>query len=109
MKIEKKYIEYLNSVVIDEDPEKIEKLIKLVKEATKSLPPKCKQVFELSKKEGLTNIEISEHLSISVKAVEAQITKAFTIIRKKLKDNMTFLLFLLLDFKALSNRFLNKA
>ena len=47
------------------------------------LPPKYKQVFMLSKKEGLTNIEISEHLEISVKTAEAQITRGFKFLRKK--------------------------
>jgi RNA polymerase sigma-70 factor (ECF subfamily) len=29
------------------------------------LPPKCKQIFLLSKEEGLTNIEIAEYLNLS--------------------------------------------
>lgn len=59
------------------------KLLKAVKKVVQRLPPKCKKIFELSKKEGLTNIEIAEHLNLSIKAVEAQITKAFSTIRKK--------------------------
>lgn len=100
MKIEKKYIEYLNSFVIDEDKEDIQKLIKLVKVIIQDLPPKCKKIFELSKKEGLTNIEISEHLNVSVKAVEAQITKAFKILKVKVGDKIKSILFLIFDLRC---------
>ena len=48
------------------------------------LPEKCKQIFKLSKKEGLTNIEIADYLQISIKTVEAQISIAFSKIRKDL-------------------------
>ncbi|WP_298780001.1 RNA polymerase sigma factor [uncultured Polaribacter sp.] len=99
MKIEKMYIDYINSIVLDEDKEDTQKLIKQVKIIIQNLPPKCKHVFELSKKEGLTNIEISEHLNVTVKAVEAQITRAFSIIRKKLKGKTDLILFLLFDVK----------
>ena len=99
MKIEKMYIDYINSIVIDENEEDLQKLIIQVKEIIQNLPPKCKQVFELSKKEGLTNIEISEYLNITIKAVEAQITRAFNTIRKELKDNTRFILFLLFEVK----------
>ncbi|MCH7524307.1 MAG: hypothetical protein IIC74_04685 [Bacteroidetes bacterium] len=42
-----------------------------------------KNVFLLSKREGLSNIEISEHLNVSQKTVEAHITKAFCLIRER--------------------------
>ena len=99
LRIEKKYIEYLDSLIIDSNKEDTEELITNVKEIIKKLPPKCKQVFELSKKEGLTNVEISEYLDVSVKAVEAQITKAFKILRVKLRDRIKPILFLLFDLK----------
>ncbi|WP_199912748.1 RNA polymerase sigma factor [Aquimarina aquimarini] len=103
-KIEKKYIEYLNSFVEKEDPEMMEKLINLVKHAIQELPPKCKQIFELSKKEGLTNLEISNHLNINIKTVEAHITKAFSLIRKRLKGKINTILFLLFDWKKMRHR-----
>jgi RNA polymerase sigma-70 factor (ECF subfamily) len=49
------------------------------------LPKKCKEIFILSKKNGLTNIEIAEYLGISIKTVENQITLAFSKIKKQLK------------------------
>ena len=87
--LEKKYIDALNTIIEDEDESSLEKLITLVKHEIENLPPKCKQTFKLSKQEGLTNIEISEYLNVSIKSVEAHITKAFSILRKKIGDNNT--------------------
>ena len=56
-----------------------------------SLPNRCKQIFLMSKIEGLKYKEISHNLRISVKTVEVQISKALKILRSKL---VTFLLFL---------------
>lgn len=94
LELEKKYIEAIDQFIEDHDPRQMEKLIDAVKEQIETLPPRCKEVFVLSKKEGLTNIEISEYLEISVKTVEAQITKAFSQLREKLGDKMELLLIL---------------
>lgn len=95
MVIEKKYIDALDAIIEDTDKSRIEKLINLVKKEIENLPPKCKQTFLLSKQEGLTNIEISEYLNVSIKTVEAQITKAFSIIREKTGEKTNGILFLL--------------
>ncbi|MDO5978233.1 RNA polymerase sigma factor [Flavivirga spongiicola] len=95
MTIEKKYIDALNHIVEKEDENSLEKLIALVKKEIGNLPPKCKQTFLLSKQEGLTNIEIAEYLNVSIKSVEAHITKAFSILRKTLGGKMNSILFLL--------------
>lgn len=79
--LEKKYIDALDSVILENPETDFEKLKDLVKLAIKELPPKCKQIFELSKKEGLTNPEIASYLNLSIKTIEAQITKAFKLIR----------------------------
>ncbi|GAA4809777.1 RNA polymerase sigma-70 factor [Litoribaculum gwangyangense] len=93
--LEKKYIDALNHVVEEADENSLEKLIALVKKEIENLPPKCKKTFILSKQEGLTNIEIAEYLNISIKSVEAHITKAFSILRKTLGDKTNGVLFLL--------------
>ena len=49
------------------------------------LPPKCKQVFTMSRFDGLNNKDISELMDISVKTVENQMTKALKFFRKNLK------------------------
>ncbi|MGO3183818.1 MAG: RNA polymerase sigma factor [Aequorivita sp.] len=96
--LEKKYIEALDTIVENEDGKSLERLIDLVTIEIHKLPPKCKETFLLSKKEGLTNIEIAEYLNVSVKSVEAHITKAFSILRDKLGNKMDVILFLLFGY-----------
>lgn len=93
--LEKKYIDALNVIVEEDDDKSLEKLIHLVHREIEKLPPKCKQVFLMSKQEGLANIEIAEFLNVSIKAVEAQITKAFMLLRNKLGEKYNSILFLL--------------
>ncbi|TPV35568.1 RNA polymerase sigma-70 factor [Paucihalobacter ruber] len=100
--LEKKYIDAL-STIVEEDETSLDKLMALVKLEIENLPPKCKQTFILSKQEGLTNIEIAEYLNISIKSVEAHITKAFTILRKSVGDKINGLLFLLFGTQKTSH------
>jgi len=97
--LEKTYHDALNSVVLEDDSESFQRVLKVVNKEIESLPPKCKEVFILSKKEGLTNIEIAEHLEVSIKTVEAQITKAFSILRSSLEERVKSALFLLFGKK----------
>lgn len=92
--LEKTYHDALNSVVLEDDSESFQRILKVVNKEIESLPPKCKEVFILSKKEGLTNIEIAEHLDVSIKTVEAQITKAFSILRSSLEEKVKSVLFM---------------
>jgi RNA polymerase sigma-70 factor (ECF subfamily) len=48
------------------------------------LPPRCREVFELSRVHGLRYAEIAEALHISQKTVEAQMGKALKILRGRL-------------------------
>lgn len=95
LSIEKKYIEALTTIVEDEESTAIDRLIKLVKKEIQELPPKCRETFLLSKSDGLTNVEIAEYKNISIKTVEAHMTKAFNILRKKIGDRVDGILFLL--------------
>lgn len=56
--------------------------IKQLKSLIETLPERCQEVLRMSKFEGLKNKEIAEELDISLKAVEANISRAFSIIRK---------------------------
>ena len=95
--VEEQYINKLKTIATDELSDKTANLIALVKKEIQNLPPKCKQMFLLSKKEGLTNVEIAEYLNVTTKAVERQMTVAFSFIRKKLDDKTDSILFLLFD------------
>lgn len=69
-------------------------LEKEIEIALQSLPEKCREVFELNRQEGLKYAEIAEKLNISIKTVEAQMSKALAIMREHLKDFMIALIFL---------------
>ncbi|WP_203256895.1 RNA polymerase sigma factor [Hyunsoonleella ulvae] len=96
--LDKKNIDALSSILEEEDEKSLDRLMNLVKREIENLPPKCKQTFLLSKQEGLTNIEISEYLNVSIKSVEAHMTKAFSILRKTVGEKMQGILFLLFGF-----------
>ncbi|MFP4470700.1 MAG: RNA polymerase sigma-70 factor [Bacteroidales bacterium] len=57
-----------------------------VKDAMDKLPEKCREVFEYSRFEDMKYREIAEKLGISVKTVEAQMSKALKILSHELKD-----------------------
>ncbi|MDE6632196.1 MAG: RNA polymerase sigma-70 factor [Muribaculaceae bacterium] len=54
--------------------------------AIDELPEKCREVFLLSKRDGLSNEEIAEKMNISVKTVKNQMTKAFARLRDSLSS-----------------------
>jgi RNA polymerase sigma-70 factor, ECF subfamily len=50
------------------------------------MAPRCREIFELSRNNGLSNQEISDQLGISKRTVELQITNSLKILRKELSD-----------------------
>ena len=60
------------------------------------LPEKTREVFILSKQEGMSYKEISEKLNISPKTVENQMGRAFKHLREKLKNYKELLILLFL-------------
>ena len=61
-----------------------DEMMLLVAEAVSQLPDRCREVFRKSREEGLSNAAIANQMRISVKTVEAQITKALRRIRETL-------------------------
>ncbi len=55
-----------------------------IRDAVAELPPRCREVFELSRVHNLSYAEIATSLSISVKTVEAQMGKALRLMRERL-------------------------
>ena len=80
--LEKKYIEELERFV-EKDDIFFEKLLSIVHREIQNLPPKCKKIFLMSKQQGFSNLEIAEHLNVSIKTIEYHITKAFAILRQR--------------------------
>ncbi|MDR1221291.1 MAG: RNA polymerase sigma-70 factor [Tannerella sp.] len=69
----------------------LKELEQLIREAVCSLPDLCRNIFQRSRIENQTNKEIAAELNISVKYVEAQITKALKFIKKYLGDSYSYL------------------
>jgi RNA polymerase sigma-70 factor (ECF subfamily) len=65
-----------------------------IKKAILKLPEKRRRIFELNRFENMKYQQIAEHLSISVKTVEAQMSKSLEFLRKELKEYLPLILWL---------------
>lgn len=91
-KYEKRILDNYNDLLLNHealsqlnvDALSFNELLEALNKAISNLPPKCREVFELSRVDGMKNREIAEQLNISVKAVEGHISKAL----KQLKDQL---------------------
>ncbi|MEM6829897.1 MAG: RNA polymerase sigma-70 factor [Bacteroidota bacterium] len=78
------YMEQANTAFSEnEDPDEIR--TRIMGEID-NLPPRCSEIFKLSRFEGLKYQEIADHLGISIKTVEVQMGKALKTLRDKLGD-----------------------
>lgn len=80
--------------VMDQDTISISETQSRIDEALNKLPPKCREVFELSRFEELRYKAIAETLGISVKTVEVQMSKALKIMREELGDLIIWIMIL---------------
>ncbi len=62
-----------------------EQLVQLID----TLPAQCRNVFKLSREQGLSNREIASQLLISERAVEYHITRALSTLKTNLSDYLT--------------------
>lgn len=92
--LEKKYLEAID-LVVEKDEKNLEEILIQLDLEVNNLPEKCKRIFLLNKKEGLTHIEISEYLGVSIKNIEAHMTRAFKILSERLGEKFETILFLL--------------
>lgn len=86
-------IEILNSVQFD--TLELTELERLIQESISDLPPKTREVFIKKRFENKKNAEIAEEMQVTLKAVEAHMTKALKILKTKLSDYL-FLIFILI-------------
>jgi RNA polymerase sigma-70 factor (ECF subfamily) len=95
-KIKKQYAsKVLESASQDIDPSHFFLEIDLIQRIEKSidaLPPKRREIFRLSREQGLKYKEIADTLNISIKTVEAQMGLALKHLRHELKDFSNYLL-----------------
>jgi len=57
-----------------------------IEKSMSKLPPRCREIFELSRLKNLSNQEISDKLGISKRTVELQISNSLKILRKELVE-----------------------
>jgi RNA polymerase sigma-70 factor (ECF subfamily) len=84
------YLEHLQQQSISleyvtEDIVQYNELNALVDKLTNNLPPKRREIFKLSRDEGLSYREIAHRLSITESTVNTQITKALDYVRKNIR------------------------
>lgn len=71
---------------------RINELIELVNAEVSALPPKMRQVFELSRDANLSHNEIAEKLEISPLTVRKQVNNSLKVLRVKLASHLLQLL-----------------
>jgi len=98
-KLESLRYKILNDLLEEEVGLKEKRLIALRK-AIDNLPSKCKEIFVLSKFDGLKYKEIAETLDISINTVENQIGKALKTLREKMVDARYLNLFISFFFRS---------
>lgn len=79
---------------LDTSPMAFIEIEQIINETLESLPPRCREIFILSRMEGKKNAEVAAMFNISEKAVEAQITKALKVFKVALKDYLALFIFM---------------
>ena len=91
-KVDADLMGYYKSIVdsIEETDSSLkEEKLTLLDKCIEDLPKRCKNVFYSKKIKGLKSKEIATDLNISVKTVEAHITKAYVLLRACLNPKTT--------------------
>ncbi|MAO15849.1 MULTISPECIES: RNA polymerase sigma factor [Flavobacteriaceae] len=96
---ERTYSETMETLSQQDHQENLSRKIELMDREIDLLPKKCQQVLVLSKKEGLTNAEISDYLNISIKTVEGHLSNAYKILKEKLYEKFQ-ILFTVIGFRS---------
>jgi len=100
-KINANFIQFLSTKLTEKDFNTVQdielkELTVLIDREIDQLPPRMKQVFEMSRKEFLTHKEIAERLGTSEETVKKQITNSLKLLRVKF-DQHLFLAALLVE------------
>jgi len=85
---------YTNSIV--EEQCDLSETLLIVNNSIKNLPLRCREIFTLSKLEGVPNIEIANRLGISKRTVENQLSIALKVVKEKIKS--AYILVFILHF-----------
>ena len=77
-----------------EDSVEAKELAREIEYGLNLLPERCREVFELSRFEEMKYAQIAEHLDISIKTVEGQMSKALRLLREHLQDFLVLVIIL---------------
>lgn len=72
-----------------------DELESLIQDLVAKLPPRCQQIFILSRFHDKSNSEIADEMGVSIQAVKNQISKALKILRNDLQAEAAIVLFIL--------------
>jgi len=92
-KINANFIQFLSTKLTEKDFNMVQdielkELTILIDQEIELLPPRMKQVFEMSRKEFLTHKEIAERLGTSEETVKKQITNSLKLLRVKFDQHL---------------------
>ena len=97
IQISSKYEELYRIDFIGNEPYVLieEELKNKIEKTIHSLPDRCREVFILSRVDGLKNREIAEKLKINIKNVERHLSRALQSFRKNFSEELPVALILL--------------
>jgi len=95
------YEEYVKVIATENDnstEKEVDKklLEEYIEKLADKLPPKRKEIFILSRKEGFSNKEIAKRLNISESTIETQLSKALSFMKGQLKQHYDYILVILI-------------
>jgi RNA polymerase sigma-70 factor (ECF subfamily) len=90
VRVESKYEELYRIDFIGNEPYVLieEEVKNKIDFTIRNLPERCREVFILSRLNGLKNREIAEKLNISIKNVERHLSRAFQSFRENFSDEL---------------------
>ena len=68
----------------------------IVEKCLIKLPPQSRRIFEMSRKKGMSNVDIANELNLSVRTVENHIYRSLAVLKTELKDYLIAYLWILL-------------
>ncbi|MDN5216862.1 RNA polymerase sigma-70 factor [Fulvivirgaceae bacterium BMA12] len=94
-KIRQQHLSRINMITFanhTEDRIRLQEVEEAFDKSVSKLPDRCKEVFQLSRFEHLTNKQIAARLKISIKTVEGHLTSALKRLHKDLSEFVSVLL-----------------
>ncbi|TLX70596.1 RNA polymerase sigma-70 factor [Labilibacter sediminis] len=80
---------------LDTSPLTFDEINSIIEKTLRSLSPQARRIFEMSRFEQKKNREIAEELGISIKTVEANMSKSLKVFKSSLRHYLPFVIYLL--------------